>query len=91
MPAIHLNNDKRSCGATTKVVGQSTVYINGELVSVEGDISSHGAGGLKADNNSGNFFINGKKVVFDKSNAYMDNFGHLNPSADGGSSDVFSG
>ena len=32
MPPIHRHNDARSCGATTTVTGQSTVYSNSELV-----------------------------------------------------------
>lgn len=90
MVEIHRNNDSRSCGATTKVVGQSTVYLNGELISVEGDPCSHGGGELKADNNSGNLFVNGKKVVFNNSNANPDKLRHRNPSAASGSPDGFS-
>jgi uncharacterized Zn-binding protein involved in type VI secretion len=88
MPEIHRNNDKRVCGATTRVVGQSTVYLNGELISVEGDPCSHGNGELKADTNTSKIYINGKKVVYNGSNAYPDRFRHLNPSASSGSSDA---
>lgn len=58
---IHRNNDSRSCGATTTVVGQTTVYAGGELVAVDGDPNSHGGGNLIAATK--NVFINGKMVV----------------------------
>lgn len=90
MVAIHRNNDSRSCGATTTVVGQSTVFLNGELISVEGDPCSHGAGSLTADNNSGNLFVNGKKVVFNGSSANPDKLRHKNPAAASGSPNGFS-
>lgn len=89
MPEIHRNNDKRICGATTIVTGQSTVYLNGELISVEGDPCSHGNGELKADTNTSKIYINGKKVVYKGSNAYPDRLGHLNPSASSGSSEAY--
>ena len=89
MAEIHRNNDKRMCGATTIVTGQSTVYLNGELISVEGDQCTHGNGELKADTNTGKLWINGKKVVYNGSNAYPDRFGHLNPSASSGSSEAY--
>ena len=40
----HRNNDFRTCGATTQVVGQSFVKINGQLWAVQGDPDSHGEG-----------------------------------------------
>lgn len=89
MPEIHRNNDKRVCGATTKVVGQSTIYLNGELIAVEGDPCSHGGGELKADNNTGKLYINGKKVVYNGSNAQPDRLGHLNPKAASGSVNMY--
>ena len=61
MPAIHRNTDARSCGATTSVIGQSSVFSNGLLVSVNGDTNSHGAGGLIAG--CDNVFVEGKLVV----------------------------
>lgn len=87
MPEIHRDGDQRSCGATTRVIGQSTVYLNGKLVSVEGDICSHGGGALKADNNTSKWYINGKKVVYNQSGASPDLLGHINPKAASGSSD----
>jgi len=61
MPAIHRNEDARACGATTIVTGQSTVFANGKLVSVNGDENSHGAGALIAG--SKNVFAEGIAVV----------------------------
>jgi hypothetical protein len=36
----------------------------GELISVQGDENDHVGGALHASNNSGKFFIEGKKVVY---------------------------
>jgi len=51
MPKIHRHSDSRACGASTVVVGQSTVYANNLLVSVNGDPNSHGGGALSAGSN----------------------------------------
>jgi uncharacterized Zn-binding protein involved in type VI secretion len=59
--AIHRQDDSRSCGATTVVSGQTTVFAGGKLVAVNGDQNSHGGGALVAATN--NVFINGKMVV----------------------------
>ena len=48
MPATHRHGDARACGATTIVSGQSTVFMNGVLQSVNGDPNTHGAGNLIA-------------------------------------------
>ena len=61
MPGVHRNNDLRQCGATTVVTGQSTVFANGELIAVDGDLNTHGEGALRAGSN--NVFINGVAVV----------------------------
>jgi hypothetical protein len=61
MPAVHRHTDTRACGATTIVSGQDTVYANSLLVSVNGDVNSHGAGALVAG--SDNVFIGGIAVV----------------------------
>ena len=61
MPAIHRHGDARVCGATTIVSGQDSVKANGKLVSVDGDLNTHGAGALTAG--SKGVFINGKAVV----------------------------
>jgi uncharacterized Zn-binding protein involved in type VI secretion len=59
--AIHRQDDSRSCGATTVVSGQTTVFAGGKLVAVNGDQNSDGGGDLIAATK--NVFINGKKVV----------------------------
>ena len=96
MPAIHRNTDARSCGATTTVVGQSTVYANSLLVSVNGDTNTHGGGELGAANN--NVFVNGILVVNDtpesaSPDALCSPLGgaHCSPVTAGGSSNVFVG
>lgn len=61
MVAIHRHGDARACGATTIVSGQSTVYSNGKLVSIHGNLNSHGGGALVAG--SKNVFIKGIAVV----------------------------
>ena len=61
MPAIHRDTDGRSCGATTTVNGQSSVFANALLVAVNEDPNTHGGGGLIADCNQ--VFCEGKLVV----------------------------
>ena len=95
MAAIHRNGDDRACGATTVVEGQSTVYINGKLASVNGDPNSHGGGALIADCN--NLYINGILCVDLGDAASPDDLclpiggAHCAPSATSGSSNVFVG
>ena len=86
MPPVHLEGDRRVCGATTIVIGQSTVRSNGKLCAVEGDICSHGGGALIA---SSSVKINGKLVIVHRpDNAYPDNARHSNPATAQGSADV---
>lgn len=61
MPSIHRDTDSRSCGASTVVVGQGTVYANSLLVSVDGDPNTDGGGSLSAS--CKNVFINGIMIV----------------------------
>lgn len=61
MPGIHRNTDSRICDATTQVTGQSTVYVENLLASVNGDPNSHGNGELIAIDNG--VYINNKLVV----------------------------
>jgi len=96
MPAIHRDTDPRVCGASTIVTGQSTVYANGLLVSVNGDPNSHGGGELIAA--CRNVFIGGKMVVnHSPDNASPDALciplgpPHCNPATAGGSPNVFVG
>lgn len=42
----HRNGDERTCGASTVVVNQTTVFVNNRLWAVEGDPNSHGDGAL---------------------------------------------
>lgn len=95
MPGVHRNSDSRSCGASTTVTGQSTVYVNGLLVSVKDDPNTHGDGGLNASVNPGTIFVNGKEMVLQGSTAKPDLLcpvvggPHCNPVAVGASGDVF--
>lgn len=95
MAAIHRNTDSRACGATTTVTGQSNVYANGLLVSVNGDPNSHGAGALSASCHD--VYVNGLLVVDLGDGAAADSLcpslggSHCGPSATGASSNVFVG
>lgn len=88
MPGTHRNTDSRSCGARTIVVGQSSVFVNGLLWSVNGDPNNHGNGNLIASIN--NVLIEGKAPIIRGDSARPDNLDHINPSASGASGDVFS-
>lgn len=59
--AAHRHGDKRTCGATTKVSGQSTVFVNDKLWSVDGDENTHINGKLKPSGQK--IFIQNKKVI----------------------------
>ena len=59
--AVHRHGDARVCGATTAVSGQSTVYANDQLISVNGDPNTHGGGALVAG--SANVFIGNIAIV----------------------------
>ena len=92
MPAIHRDTDGRSCGATTTVNGQSSVFANALLVAVNEDPNTHGGGGLIAECNQ--VFCEGKLVVnHSPDNAAADSIcpipPHCNPATAAGSSDVF--
>lgn len=89
---IHRHTDSRLCGATTTVTGQSTVYANSLLVSVDKDPNDHGAGALTAKCNE--VYINGKMVVIVGNSADPDNLckpvggDHCGPNSSGGSDNV---
>ena len=87
MSSIHRNGDSRSCGASTVVVGQSFVYDNGRLVSVDGDPNTHGGGGLNASSHA---TINGKRIVKVGDGSAPDLAPHPSSSAVSGSSTTFS-
>ena len=58
---IHRHTDSRVCGATTVVTGNTSVFANDLLVSVNGDPNSHGAGALSAGCN--HLYVHGALVV----------------------------
>lgn len=58
----HRNNDPRVCGAVTVVIGQSTVFIDGELWAVLDDPNDHGAGNL-INTTGSSVTINGRPVI----------------------------
>lgn len=93
---VHRNTDPRACGATTIVAGQSTVFCNNLLVSVNGDPNSHGGGELAAA--CRNVFVNNKLVVNNTpESAAADSLciplggSHCAPVTAGGSPNVFVG
>ena len=96
MPATHRHGDARVCGATTIVSGQSTVFMNGVLQSVNGDPNTHGAGNLIAG--SKNVFAGGKLCVNNSADsAAADGLcpsaggTHCAPATAGGSPNIFIG
>lgn len=86
MTAVHRNGDIRSCGATTVVSGQSTVFVEGNLFSVDGDPNTHGGGALIATGTT--VKINDKAIIVVGDPAQTDSFSHPNPSAAAGSGTV---
>ena len=94
MPAVHRHSDSRACGATTVVSGQSNVYANNLLISVNGDPNSHGGGALSAG--SRRVYINSIAVVNNTPDgAAADSLcpipPHCAPVTAGGSPDVYVG
>jgi len=93
---VHRDRDARVCGAQTIVVGNTNVFCNSRLVSVDQDPNSHGAGNLNARNNS--VYVNSKLVVnHTPEPAAPDNLcfivggSHCNPLTAEGSPNVFVG
>ena len=70
MAYCHRDGDLRACGATTVVVGQSFVTVNGKLWAVAGDINSHGDGQLI--NSQSYITINNKYVILQGDHANPD-------------------
>jgi len=94
MAAIHRHSDARVCGATTVVSGNTTVFANDLLVSVDGDPNSHGAGALAAGSN--HMYCHGILVVNNTPDgAAADSIcpipPHCAPITAGGSPNVFVG
>lgn len=89
---IHRDTDSRACGAKTTVTGQTTVFANGLLVSVNADPNDHGAGNLIAACNK--VYVNRKLVVIVGNSASPDDLckpvggAHCAPSSTGGSGNV---
>ena len=64
MPGAHRNGDSRKCGASTIVMNQSTVFVNGILWAVEGDKDTHCVmGDLIPIYGAKNVYIEGKLVI----------------------------
>jgi hypothetical protein len=90
MVQAHRQDDQRSCGATTVVIGQNFVTIDNKLWAVENDQNTHGAGGLIASKSY--ITIGGKKIIVVNDSANQDNLcpsaggEHCNPKASSGSS-----
>lgn len=60
MPAAHRQGDQNDGGGTIDGVAQGTVYINGQLASIDGSaVSGHGTG-----EHSGPVTANGSPTVF---------------------------
>ena len=93
MTQVHRLTDSRACGATTVVVGQSTVFVNGLLASVDRDPNNHGAGCIYASTNQ--VYVEGKMIVEVGDDAAPDNLcpgdSHCNPRTTTGSPNVFVG
>lgn len=76
MAQIHRDTDLRICGATTIATNQSSVYLNGLLIAVEGDQCSHGGGALISTSGKG-LFIEGKQVIVVGDSALPDNLCYI--------------
>lgn len=88
MAIAHRDHDSRSCGATTTVIGQDFVKINGQLWAVKGDTETHVNGQL---NNTQTYIkINGIYACLVGDGASQDNLcpsdggNHCSPSASSG-------
>jgi hypothetical protein len=82
MPGVHRDLDARFCKDLTDAKGQTTVFVEGKLVAVEGDQIVGGGAPLKAVYGGGTIFINGKKVIVavgDKSLPSRDSKKHAIP------------
>ena len=90
---VHRNDDARSCGASTVVQNQSTVFCNEKLWAVKDTVNSHGSGGLI--NSGSTVFVEGIEVIIKGDSAQPDDLcpivggPHCNPFAVGCSDNVF--
>lgn len=86
----HRHGDSRSCGASTNVIGQDFVTVDGQLWSVDGDPNDHGSGELISSRAW--LTIGGKPVICVNDGAEPDTLcfivgpPHCNPSATGSAS-----
>lgn len=69
----HRHGDLRTCGATTVVTNQSTVFVNNKLWAVQGDKNTHGNGDLIAVTGTTVFVENKLVIVHGPDNALPDN------------------
>lgn len=90
--SVHRHGDTRVCGATT-VSTATSVYVNGNLVALDNDPNSHGAGNLIAAVNG--VYAEGKLIVGHPNEASADNLcpipPHCEPDTNEGSTTVFVG
>lgn len=65
MPGAHRANDVRFCGGKTRVINQSTVFVNDKLWAVKGDIVGNhgGAGYLKPVYGPKNVYVENKLII----------------------------
>jgi uncharacterized Zn-binding protein involved in type VI secretion len=95
LPQAHRHGDARTCGASTVVQNQSTVFVNGQLWAVEDTHNNHGNGGLIPTTGQ-TVFVEGKPViVHGPDHAVPDNLcpeapPHCDPMTAEGSPNVFS-
>lgn len=71
MAQVHRHSDARICGASTIVVGNQTVFVNGLLWAVEGDPNDHLVGNLIATNPR-TVFVQGINVIIQGDHAVPD-------------------
>lgn len=93
MTEVHRDTDSRICGAQTVVAGNTTVFVNNLLASVDQDPNSHGSGPIIASTN--NVFVHNKLIVENGDAADPDDLcpipPHCGPDTDSGSPDVYVG
>lgn len=69
----HRHGDLRTCGATTIVNNQTTVFVNGKLWAVEGDKNTDGEGDLVPVTGDTVYVENQLVIVHGPDNAFPDN------------------
>jgi hypothetical protein len=93
MTEVHRDTDSRICGAATVVAGNSTVFVNNLLASVDKDPNNHGAGNIIASTK--NVYVENELIVENGDSANPDKIcpipPHCEPSTSSGSPNVFVG